>query len=286
MRPKYALLIPVCLSIYLLASSLQAEDAKKTKALSPTGGVIKLFNGEDLSGLYTWMKDTKYKDPRKVFTVKDGILNISGDGLGAITTRNEYTNYHAVIEFKWGKRTWGSRKKRTLDSGLLVHCVGPDGSYGGIWMASIEAQMIEGGVGDFILVGGTYADGSKVPLSMTAEVTKDRDGETVWKKGAPRKTMSSGRINWYGRDPDWKDVIGFRGKEDVDSPVGEWTRMDVICEGDTITNIVNGVVVNQGFNVFPSAGKLLIQTELAEVHVRRWELWPIGKAPAYEPTKK
>ena len=100
MRPIYALLMQAGLSFLLLAGSLQAEDAKKKKPLSPTKGVIKLFNGEDLSGLYTFLKDTKYEDPRKVFTVKDGLLNISGDGLGAVTTRDEYTNYHAIIEFK------------------------------------------------------------------------------------------------------------------------------------------------------------------------------------------
>src|SRR5688572_10237957 len=34
-----------------------------------------LFNGKDLSGLTTWLKDTKQADPRKVFTVSDGLLH-------------------------------------------------------------------------------------------------------------------------------------------------------------------------------------------------------------------
>jgi len=263
------------------ASPLVADDERKTKPISPKTNVIKLFNGNDLTGLYTFLKDTKYEDPRKVFTVSDGMLHISGDGLGAILTKKDYRDYHLVCEFKWGTRTWHTRKDKTKDSGVLVHCVGPDGTYGGIWPASIEAQIIEGGVGDFILVGGTYADGSKVPLSLTAEVTKDRDGESVWHKGGEKKTFHSGRINWYGRDPDWKDVIGFRGKQDVESPDGQWTRMDVICDGGHITNIVNGTIVNEGFDSFPTAGKILIQTELAELYVRRWELWPLGKAPAF-----
>jgi hypothetical protein len=117
-------------------------------------------------------------------------------------------------------------------------------------------------------------------MSLTCETVKDRDGENVWKKGAPRTTFKRGRINWYGRDPDWKDVLGFRGKEDVEKPVGEWNRLEAICEGGHITNIVNGVVVNEGFDAFPSAGKILIQTEKAELFVRKWDLWPLGKAPA------
>jgi hypothetical protein len=43
---------------------------------------------------------------------------------------------------------------------------------------------------------------------------------------------------------------------------------------------VNGVVVNQCFDVNPSAGKILLQTEQAEILVRRWELWPLGKGPS------
>ncbi len=279
-RTRCAWLIGVLLSISV---SAQAAESQKTEPISPTEGVIQLFNGKDLSGLYTWLKDTKYEDPKQVFTVKDGVLNISGDGWGGIATKEAYGDYHLICEFKWGERTWGKRKERTRDSGLLVHCSGPDGGYGGIWMASIEAQIIEGGVGDILVVPGKHADGSPVlPLSLTAEVGKDRDGENVWKKGGERKTFPSGRINWYGRDPDWKDEIGFRGKEDVDSPVGEWTRYEVICDGGHILVKVNGTVVNEGFDAEPTTGKITIQSEGAEILIRRWELWPLGKAPAAE----
>ena len=63
----------------------------------------------------------------------------------------------------------------------------------------------------------------------------------------------------------------------------EWTRMDVICDGDRVTILVNGVKANEGFNVRPAAGKLTIQSEMAEIFIRCWELWPLGKAPAYSP---
>lgn len=259
----------------LLAAVLAGE--KTAQPITPTE-VIPLFNGKDLTGLYTWLKDAKYEDPRQVFRVTDGMLHITGEGLGGIITRNEYRDYHMLIEFKWGPRTWEPRKDRAKDSGLLVHCNGPDGGYNDTWMTSIEAQIIEGGCGDFILVRGKDADGKDMLLSLTAEVTKDRDGETVWKKGGEKQTFNRGRINWYGRDPDWADKLGFRGKNDVESPDGQWTRMEVICDGGTITNIVNGVVVNQGFDAQPSSGKILLQTELAELFVRRWELRPLQKA--------
>jgi hypothetical protein len=55
--------------------------------------------------------------------------------------------------------------------------------------------------------------------------------------------------------------------------------MEVIADGDTLQYKVNGVVVNEGTDVSPSAGKLLLQTEQAEMFVRRLDLYPIGEAP-------
>ena len=270
-----------------IPSLLYSQDAAQTaKPIKPTDGVIQLFNGRNLEGLSTWIRDTQTRDPRKVFTVNNGQLLISGNGFGYIRTRADYTDYHLVVEFRWGKRTWGSRKDRSRDSGVLLHAVGPDGSGGGTWMASIESQIIEGGCGDFIVVGGKTAGGKVIPVRLTCETEKDRDGEAVWKKGGKRRTFSSGRINWFGRDPDWKDVLGFRGRRDVESPLGKWTRMEVTCRGARIQIRINGVLVNEGFNAYPRAGKILIQTEMAEMHVRRWEVWPLDKIPKLGPVKQ
>lgn len=67
--------------------------------------------------------------------------------------------------------------------------------------------------------------------------------------------------------------------EDLENPLGQWNRLEVICDGRRIEQRVNGVKCNEGFDADPAAGPILIQTELAEVYVRRWELWPLGKAP-------
>ncbi len=266
-----------------LAAICTSHAAAGEKVVTPKDGVIKLFNGKNLDGLYVWNRGTAYEDPRKIFTVKDGMLHISGDGYGGLITKKDYRDYHMVIEFKWGEKTWGTRKDRTRDSGVLFHCHGPDGGYGNTWMASIEAQIIEGGVGDIlVLTGKDPKTGAPIPTSLTSTITKDRDGEKVWKKDGEEITISSGRINWWGRDPDWADKIGFRGKDDVESPLGEWTRMDVICKGGDIEYQVNGVVVNAGSNAIPDHGKLLVQTEMAEMWVRKWDLYPLGKAPKYK----
>jgi hypothetical protein len=270
--------------IYLLAvaSALTAiglhhvGSVQSQEPIRPTE-VIQLFNGKDLTGWYVWLKDTQREDPRRVFSVHDGLLHISGDGLGGLTTEKSYRDYHLVTEWKWGPRTWGSRAKAAKDSGILVHGIGPDGGYNGTWLCSFESQIIQGGCGDFIVVAGKLADGSPAPLQLTAEVTEDRNGQPIWKKGGERRTFQRGRVNWFGRDPDWKDVLGFRGRQDVENPDGEWNRQEVICDGNRITNIVNGVVVNEAIDVSPSAGKIQIQSELAEIFFRKIELHPVKK---------
>jgi len=268
-----------------VVGAVSADDLQRDSAIRPTE-VIRLFDGKTIGPFYTFLKDTKYEDPRNVFRVTNGMLHISGDGFGGLVSNDEYRDYHCVLEYKWGAKTWQNRQDKTKDSGLLVHSMGPDGGYSGIWMPSIEVQIIEGGVGDFILVSGNDKQGQPIPLSLTCEVDRDRDDEVIWKDGGQRETFDNNnrrRINWFGRDPDWEDTLGFRGDQDVDSPGDEWTRIDTICNGDNIQVFVNGVKVNEGFEASPSYGRLQLQTELAEIFVRRWELWPLEKGP--EPAK-
>jgi hypothetical protein len=37
------------------------------------------------------------------------------------------------------------------------------------------------------------------------------------------------------------------------------------------------VLANETFEAKPSAGRVLLQTEAAEMFVRRYELWPLGE---------
>ena len=281
LRPMWlAIALSPSIWAFALAGPTYAQSSEQAPPITPKESVIRLFNGKNLDGLYTYLKDAKYEDPRQVFTVRDGLLVISGDGYGGVTTRQPYQDYHLVCEFKWGQRTWGNRKERTRDSGILVHCNGPDGSYSNIWPTSIESQIIEGGMGDLLVVGGVDEEGKPIPITLTAEVTTDRDGETIWEKGGGKQTFHrGGRINWYGRDPDWQDVLGFRGVNDIPDLADGWTRMEVICNGSNIQILVNGVLVNEATDITPSSGKITIQTEEAEIFVRLWEIWPLDKGP-------
>lgn len=234
---------------------------------------IRLFNGENLDGFYKWIKERgRDTDPKNVFTVHDGVLHISGEEWGCVTSNEEYENYHLVAEFKWGEATHEPRVDRARDSGILVNSTGEDGGYSGVWMKSIEVQMIEGGTGDLLAVGD---DSEAYQLTATVVDAADKVPH-VYKEGGTPLTITGGRIDWWGRDPGWKDEKGFRGAQDVEYPVGEWNRLEAIVAGDRIAVFLNGVKVNECYDVKPTSGRLQIQSEGAEVFVRRFDLLPIG----------
>lgn len=284
LNPRMGALVAILLAAWPTnAGSARAEVPRGCDhTISPRDHVISLINGPSLDGLYTWLEDTHYDDPRQVFRRFAGLLHVSGDGYGGLLTTQRYRDYHLILEYKWGGKTWKARKQRARDSGLLIHSSGADGAFAGRWMPAIEVQIIEGGVGDLLLVPGNDSAGKPVPLSLTSRVRLDQDGEFVWCPLGEAHTFDlkhNKRVNWCGRDPDWEDVLGYRGAEDVDSRLGEWTRLEVRCEADKVTVFVNGVKVNEAVDVYPSEGRLQLQSELAEIIVRRWELWPLAQAP-------
>jgi hypothetical protein len=215
---------------HLVARSARAESKKAAE------GTVKLFNGKDLSGWYTFIR---YKDatdprtdPRGVFQVEDGLIHVSGEFFGCLTTTEEYENYRLKLDFKWGTKKWPPREKVVRDSGILMHVVGPDK----VWPKSIECQIQEHDTGDFYMVGGTtiVADG------VTEKSYKKKSKET-------------------------------------EKPTGEWNTVEVICDGGSITHIVNGEVVNRGTNASVTRGKIVLQSEGAEIFYRNVELTPIKK---------
>ena len=270
------------LLLFLVPSRVAAEEP-----VTPTQ-TIHLFDGTSLEGFTTWLVDSHRDDPLRVFSVVDQVdgapaIRISGERWGGIATRDTYRNYRLVVEFRWGLVTWANRKNGARDSGVLVHCQGPHGNTGadgnGPWMRSIEAQIIEGGVGDFILVAG-HDTGKKLTPTLRVKASQDRDGESVYDPHGEPRTFETGRINWWGRDVDWQDRLGFRGRQDVESPSGGWTRMEVIADGDKITTLVNGHVVNEGDRASLTDGRIMIQSEGAEIYFRKVDLEPIARLRA------
>lgn len=252
--------ILLLIAIILLPVSGFISEKKKT---------TDLFNGKNLDGWYTFIKDKgKNTDPNKVFTVQKGMIRISGEEYGCITTNDEFENYRLIAEFRWGEMTFAPRTERARDSGILLHSNGKDGGHGGIWIHSIECQIIEGGTGDLLVVG----DGSD-RFSITCPVRPEKQGSSwVFDLSGKFVTINSGRINWFGRDPGWKDVKGFRGQSDIEKPVGKWNRLECVVDGKGISVYLNGTLVNQAVDVQPRKGKIQIQSEGAEIFFRKISL--------------
>jgi hypothetical protein len=262
-----------CLAaLVALALGAGATANGSEEAITPKK-VIKLFNGKDLTGLYPWLKKSKRADPLKVFSVADGMIHASGEDNGYLATDKAYRDYHLIVEYKWGTKTYGAKYVR--NSGVLLHGVGPDGGAGGVWMSCIECQLAQGCVGDLIVIRGKDRGGKVIPATISSETVLGPDGRSRWRKGG-KKTVYSGKQFWWSRhDPDFKELIDTRGKDDVESPLGEWTRVECICAGKGITVMVNGTTVNECFDTFPSAGKILLQSEGFEIYFRRFELRPL-----------
>lgn len=238
------------------------------------GEAIPLFNGEDLDYWYTFIKDRgRDEDPKNVFQVDDGILTITGEEWGCITTNNPYDNYILKTSFRWEGETYGDRKAKARDSGLLIHSQGNDGGYNGIWMYGIEVQIIEGGTGDFLVVG----DGSET-FGLSAPVSKDLQGSShLYEPGGDLKRINRGRINWYGRSPKWTDTIDFRGKKEVEKKVGKWNELEVQTWEGNIAVFLNGKLVNFGTGVKPEFGRIQVQSEGATIEFREITLYPLIK---------
>lgn len=258
--------------VLFLSAAWIAGQASQVEEGAPVTAPVVLFGGDGLENFYTYLRTSKYADPKGVFRVVDGVIRISGEEWGGLTTREAYRDYHLVVEWRWGGVTYEPRKEKARDSGILIHGVGADGAAGECWLESIEHQIIEGGCGDFIMVAGAGRP------ALTAKTRVGPDGQLYWDPNGVEVRRNQGRFNWFGRDVEWKDILGFRGRQDVENPAGEWNRSEVICDGSSIINLVNGKLVNHGTKSTHTAGKIQIQSEGAEILVRRVELRPIDRA--------
>lgn len=196
---------------------------------------IPLFNGTDLTGWYTWLESKgKNNDPENIFTVlEDSTIHDIGKELGYIMTEKSFQNFHLTLEFKWGQEKWPPRDNLKRDSGICYNI--PEDEPDQIWPKSVECQIQEGDVGDFWLLGYStiQVDGKQNPPLKHSQIIKSKDAE---------------------------------------KPNGEWNTVEVISFNGKCVHIVNGVVVNYGENSSLIGGKILLQSEYAELFYRNINL--------------
>lgn len=191
-----------------------------------------LFNGKDLTGWYSFLKGRgKNNDSAGVFSVKDGLLHITGQEFGYIVTDKKFNDFHLVVEFKWGEKKYPPRENRVRDNGIL-YCVADSDR---VWPRAIECQVQEGDCGDFWLIDSVtlIVDSVRSQATKNTRIAKKRDNE---------------------------------------KPTGEWNRLEIIFQKGKCTHIMNGVVVNEGMDASLRTGRIIVQSEGAEIYYRKIEI--------------
>ena len=243
------------LSVTLVVTTIAFGGKKAKSDIPPHGEAVVLFNGLDLTNFDTFLKEHGLNnDPDHVFLVENGVIHISGKEFGYVITKKEFANYYLRAEFKWGEGTYAPRAGQARDSGILYHVQGEQK----VWPRSVEFQIIEGGTGDFWMTDGGAITGL--------------DGVRV--TGPPGTALKIDRI---GKGP-WTNVTGFRDPVgELEKPHGEWNLLELVAQGDHVKQFVNGKLANEGSEAFPSSGKILLQSEGAEVFFRNIELFPLKR---------
>ncbi|MEP7252594.1 MAG: DUF1080 domain-containing protein [Ginsengibacter sp.] len=248
---------------------------------------VALYNGKDLTGWDTYigpplddsgkkLSETPIglnKDPNHVFTIvtQDGenVIRISGENWGGIATLKEYSDFHLRLLFKWGTLTWGQKKKKNKDSGLLYFATGEHGADYGAWMRSQEFQIEESNSGDYWGVAGGTQD---IPAILNS------DSEYVFDPSGELHTFSAN--SKFGRH--------CKKRGDAERPSGQWNTVDLYCHGDTSVHMINGKVMmvlyhsgqmENGQPIPLVRGKIQIQSEGAEVFYKNIVIERIDEIP-------
>ena len=287
---KFLMILPFAFFLMFCTPKKEAENNES----SDTEEWVNLFNGSDLTGWYTWMRQPestsmldglekdengnymqvlgKNNDPLNVFTVveDDGenVIRISGEVFGILVTEKEFENYHLRLQFKWGERRYPPRENAKRDSGILYNSIGREGAWGGVWMKSLECQVQEEDCGDYISVDTVMVD---IPA------VQEEDERFYYTPDAEMMTFNPERS--------YCDHIQM----DYENPRGEWNTMEIYSSNGNSIHLVNGHVVNRVFNaryledgkeVRLSRGKIQLQSEGAEVFYKNVQLTQIDEIPA------
>jgi hypothetical protein len=253
--------ISVVLLTLALTSCLKNEDDQEW---------VSLFNGKNLEGWETFLSYQPgtgneeiigvNKDPDNIFSVVDGSIRIDGRIWGALTTVDEFENYHLRFKFKWGEKRYPPRENEKRDSGLLYHCVGPHGAQSDHWMRSHESQIMEGDCGDYHSLDGVQIDVKvdSIEIDGRKNLKYSENGHLL--EGVHQRVIKS---------------------SDFEKPSGEWNEMELIVDKGNITHIMNGNVVLRATNsrhmvdgnlVPLTKGKIQFQSEAAEIFYKDIEI--------------
>jgi hypothetical protein len=145
MKTKSIRLVTLLIIILLAIPNVniaQSKSKDKKKSEKSEGKEIRLFNGKDLNNWVFKLKDPSV-DPATVFTVRDGVIHITGAPFGYMRTKDTYSDYKLHVEWHW--------PAEASNSGVFIHAQLPDS----IWLRCVECQLKAGSAGDFVCMNGS-----------------------------------------------------------------------------------------------------------------------------------
>jgi hypothetical protein len=249
--------VPLAASPLLLTGSAKGSQSAGAPS-SKQDGWVSLFNGRNLDGWYTFLPSSgKNSDSKHVFKVEQGMLHIldipvtaEDQEFGYMATDREFSNCRVLVEYKWGTKRFHPRIEAKRDNGLLYFLVGEDR----VWPTFVECQIQETDTGDLWILGGSVVTEGRGPGRRKPN------------------TQSSGR---FFKDGDFEDRTG-------------WNTVEVILQGNRATHLVNGRIVNGGYDikrpdpenanqlVSLDRGRIALQAEGAEIWYRSVKVRPLS----------
>lgn len=118
-----------------------------------------------------------------------------------------------------------------VNSGIMVHVSGSDK----IWVTHFQANLKHLSVGDFVVHGV----GERATIGGKEYVSTEKD-----KPAVPKMNLAN------------------------EKPGGEWNTYDIVCKGNTIEVIVNGLLQNKATNCSLTKGAIALQAEGCKIQFR------------------
>jgi hypothetical protein len=191
---------------------------------------IELFNGENLDNWTIFLPDSI--ETESVFRVQNEKIYIGGIPNAYIRTKEEFSSYKLHLEWRW--------LEEPKNSGVLLHVSGEDM----IWPNCIEAQLMAGKAGDFVLIG------KDVGLSVNDSA-------------------------YFISSEEARYAVAPKFEESSENAAGEWNTYEISVDGDNIKLLVNDVLQNECTATSKTKGNICLQSEGGPMEFRNIYILPL-----------
>lgn len=190
---------------------------------------------KDGLGAWAFFQEDGATDMAGQWQVANGVLSCRGTPNGYIYTKKSYRDFALRLEWRWPE---GEKPGR---GGVLVRMRGKHR----IWPTSLEAQLNAGDAGDFWGLAGYNLSGPP-----------DRTGEPI-------------EHETFGK------LTNVKKEKALEREPGQWNTYGVIAEGDRVTIMLNGKIVNQATGCDLQAGPICLTAEGNPIQFRNIQVTEI-----------